>query len=275
MGVSRGIVGAVVAAVCTACSGGGTTADPSMPLVKLEARPQVEAILQNMRERYRSARTYRDEGTYRSVSRGPNGNVVATASARVRTRWAAPNRLLFEFHEDASRFDPGGIIAVWTPHAGVTKSWSVDEETVEPSLDAALGTLQGVSHRTTGLVPRWLLEGGCKCALPYELRGTTKCGRATCFELAGATGPDRRVTLFVDAKNHALRKVVWNSRFSLEPIPAEVLDRVPAERRSAAQAKLEAERSVEDEDTLELEPTFDGPEEATSFDFEPPASRKH
>ena len=48
------------------------------------------------------------------------------------------------------------------------------------------------------------------------------------------------VTLFVDTSSHALRRVVWRSTFPL--------------------------RSVENEDTLEIEPTFDGPMEPTAFD---------
>jgi hypothetical protein len=243
-------------------------------MAKPEVAPQVQSIIQKMRERYQSARTYCDEGTYRSVSRGPQGNVVATLTARVRTRWAAPDHLLFEFREDPSEFDPGGTIAVWTPRTGVTKSWSIDEESTEPSLDAALGALQGVSHRTTGIVPRWLYEGGCKCALQYELRGTTNCGRATCVELAGTTAPDRRVTLFVDTLNHALRRIIWNSKFPLEPIPTSYLDRVAPARREEVRIALEAKRSVEDEDTLEIEPTFNGSMEVTAFDFVPPPESK-
>ena len=149
MGVWKGVAACFVAAACAACSGGGTSADPSAPLTKPEAAPQVQSIIQNMRERYRSARTYSDEGTYRSVSRGPKGDVVGTFTARFRTRWRAPDRLGFEFHEDPSDFNSGGLIAVWTPRTGVTKSWFLDEEREDASLDDALGALQGDSHRTT------------------------------------------------------------------------------------------------------------------------------
>ncbi len=275
MGIYERVVGCVLAAAaCLACSGGGTSAEPSTPPATPEVAPQVQSILQHMRERYRSARTYSDEGTFRSVSRGPKGDVVGTFTARFRTRWSAPDRLRFEFHEDPSEFAPARLIAVWTPRTGVTKSWFLDEERDDASLDAALGALQGVSHRTTGLVPRWLYEGGCKCVAQYELRGKTSCGRSTCFEMAGAMTPERRVTLFVDISNYALRKVVWRSKLLLEPIPSEYLDRVPPEQRERLRATLEAHRNDEEEDTMEIEPTFDGPMEATAFDFKPPPAAK-
>lgn len=84
------------------------------------------------------------------------------------------------------------------------------------------------------------------------------------------------MTLFVDTSNHALRRVVWNSKLPLEPIPSKYLDRVPPARREELRTALEARRSVEDEDTVDIEPTLDGPIEGTAFELVPPrAPQKH
>jgi hypothetical protein len=269
---SQRIASCIVATAWLACSGGATTGDPSAPLAAPESVVDARTVLQRMQERYRSARTYRDESTYRSVSRGANGDVVATVTARLRTRWSAPDLLRFELHEEPSKFFPARSLVIWTPRSGVTMSWFLEEERFESSLDDALGSLQGVSHGTTGLVPRWLSDGGCKCSAQYELRGTTRCGHATCFELAGTLTSARRATLYVDTSSHALRRVVWTSTPPLEPIPAKYLDPVPPERREGLRTALEARRAAEIEDVLEIEPTFDGPMDAAAFEFKPPPS---
>lgn len=257
---------AALAPCCTACSGGVTPPDPSAPLAPATSAPDVKAILARMSDRYRTAKAYGDEGTFRGVLH-PGTDKELVTTARFHTRWVAPDRLRFELHVDADKFLPAKALAVWTPRAGVAKSWFLEKVRDENSLDGALGTMQGVSHGLTGLVPRWLVSSGCQLSSTYELRGTVACGSSKCFQLEGEPRQNEHTTLFISTSTSALLKYVDRATITPEPLTSEQLAQLPAEVRDQL-----SNASVEPfvvESTIEFYPTFDRPINESAFAFDP------
>jgi len=254
---------------CAACSGTVAAPDPSAPAGPAEPAPEVQAILAKMRDRYRNARSYSDEGTFRDVSNPGESEKESITTGRFRTRWRAPDRLRFDVRIEHDSFFPPETLAVWTPRVGVTKSLFLGRVDEETSLSGRpLRSLQGVSHGLTGIVPLWLVEGGCRCASTYELRGTSACGSTTCFELVATLRQDDRVTLFVDTATGGLRKY-FRSRLTPQPIAPEEFQFLP----SAAHERFAA-RSLEPfdvEETIDIAPVFDVPVEESAFAYEPPS----
>ncbi|MBX3252314.1 MAG: hypothetical protein KF901_34390 [Myxococcales bacterium] len=206
-----------------------------------------------MSERYASARTYRDEATLHDRI----GDAISVT--RIRTLWVAPDQMRFEaLTEHDKFFDPERIVIV--SRAGSTRSLFLGEVRVEPSLDDALGAMQGVSRGMTGLAPRWLLERGCRLAARYVLDGQEPCGAATCFKLVGEL-PGRTVTLDIDTQSFALRR--YRSRGILQIDEATARQRIeamPAEARARRgdNALLESlTQPSEVETDLVVDPVFD------------------
>jgi hypothetical protein len=79
--------------VCAACSGTVAATDPSAPTGPAQPAQEVQAILAKTRDRYRNARSYSDEGTFRDVSNPGDGEKESITTGRFRTRWRAPDRL--------------------------------------------------------------------------------------------------------------------------------------------------------------------------------------
>ena len=249
----------------------GGAPEPSAPPATAEAAPQVQTILERMRTRYRAARTYSDDEVFKRVSRDPAGNVTSVTNAQVRTRWAAPNRLAFHFHEDASEYSSEQTIVAWTPRSGGTKGLFLEKVEEHASLADALHAYQGVSHGASGMIARWLVDGGCQCSYPYELSATEACGTGPCFVLR-ATPPGKTITLHVDVSTYALRRAVWKWRTT--PPTDEDLERfasmLPPEKREAARERLKSRPQEDIEDTLDIEPRFDVRLDDAVFELTPP-----
>ncbi len=256
---------------CTACGGGVSTADPAAPIAAPESAPDVSAILAKMTARYRSAKTYADVGTFRDVSHpGTDRESVTTASFR--TKWVAPDRLLFDLRIDRTQyFDPDRLV-VWTPTKGAIKRLFLGKIEDRPSLSDALYAFQGVTHGLTGLTPRWLVTGFATTAT-YEAGGTVACGSATCIELSAKLRENQRVTLSIDVATGALRKYVSSGTIAPRPLTPdmlEMLERMPPGKREAlAQRALEP---FEVQHTILFEPTFDAPIDESAFAFDPAAA---
>ena len=245
----------VIALTALACTAPTTTEPPTPTTHAAERSPAVDEILRRMSERYASAKTYRDEGTLRDRI----GD--ARSVTRIRTLWIAPDQLRFEAYTEHDRFfDPQRIVIV--SRAGSIRSLFLEKVREEPSLDDALGALQGVSKGTTGLAPRWLLERGCRLSARYVLEGQEPCGAATCFKLVGELR-GRTVTLDIDTKSFALRR--YRSRGTLHSDEATARKRIeamPPDVRATRTDEVWLESltwSSEIEDDLVLDPMFDAP----------------
>ncbi len=253
MGACRGAC--IIALSAFACTV-PTAADPPTPSVHTaEHPPEVEEILRRMSERYASAKTYRDSGTLHDRIGG------AGSVTRMRTLWVAPDQLRFEALREHERFfDPTQIVIV--SRADSTHSLFLGKVRVEPSLDDALGAMQGVSQGLTGLAPRWLLERGCRLAARYVLDGQEPCGAATCFKLVGELR-GRTVTLDIDTQSFALRRYRSRGTLALDEATArQRIEDMPPEMRVRHDddALLETlTRPSEIETDLTLDPVFDGP----------------
>lgn len=273
MATKSGFVGFVLVTVgVVAC--GGTVSSPNgapesaVAHASAEA-PAVSEILRRMNERYASASTYSDEATMREVMRDADGIEMIT-TATIRTRWQRPDRLFLELTEkDEFKEDQ---LAVWSSR-GVTKGWFVGKVEDHESIDHALGVYQGVSNGVTALVPRWLLAGGCKCALSYALEPEAACGASRCFVLK-STANGRRVTLMVDRETYALRR--YHTVYTVTPDPkrntAEMYTYVPEEERARFLEKIS--RPFDVDQTIDYTPVFDPPLAATAFEFNPPSSTR-
>jgi hypothetical protein len=216
------------------------------------ATPSAENILQAMRERYRTAKTYRDEGHFRDVfhRKDQPGHVE---SGRFRTMWGGSERLAFELHVDPGTFFPGQTMAVWTPKSGGVKSLHLGAVKDEDSVSDALYAMQGVSHYITGLVPRVLVGGDCTGNVHYEVRATVPCGNATCFELERTSNADH-TSFFIDTKTSALRKYV--QRATITPTdPPELRNIMKPEEYEEFRKRSHEPFDVES--TIEIEPSFD------------------
>jgi hypothetical protein len=154
-----------------------------------------------MNERYASAKTYRDEGTYRDAFRDLDGSLKETRTGHFKTRWRAPDRLLFVLEDGAN------VRAVWSSANG-TKELLDGRTTERDSLDVALGAMQGVTHGLTALVPRWLLDRGNRRYLDWTVRGRAGCGdNRECWTLEAKREDGKgTLTLFVDVETFALRR---------------------------------------------------------------------
>jgi hypothetical protein len=272
---AKAILGGVlgVAALSGGCGGTASTAEPiaNVPATP-EKAPEVQAILQKMSARYRDAHTYSDTGTHRAVYR-PHSMDERTVTATFQTHWASPKQLRFELRRE-NRDTSSDEMAIWTSPGGAVKVLHLDEVRAAPSLDDGLHALQGVSGGTTGMVPRWLADGGLGSRATYELRGKTACGSASCFEVTGSLRADERVTLYVDVNDYALRKAVWLSKITPQPIPAEVLAKLPpAQRAKVAALDARSQEPFEVESTIELEPIFDRPIDASVFAIDRPETK--
>lgn len=250
---------------CAACSSGGTAAEPSAPVAPVDSPADVRSILAKTRERYRNAKTYADEGTFRDVFY-PGTDRESVTTGRFRTRWAAPDRLVFDLRIDPGPFSAADRLAVWTPRKGATKILFLGKTEDEASLDAALSSLQGVARGLTGLIPRWLGQG-CRCSGTYESRGTVACGSSMCVELTATLRPDHRVTLVIDTASGALRKYRTNDVIHPQPMRADVLAGLsPSARESIEKHGLEP---FEVEQTVDFQPTFDEPVDEAALTFDP------
>ena len=240
-GMGRRAGAALFSLVLAACSDTATSSvAPAMPSEPTTPSPDAQSILAKMSERYRTANTYSDQGTFRSEWTRRNGE-RGVDRAKFRTRWSKPGRLWFELEDESDDADDADDrIVVWTPRPGVTKRLFLGNVEDMESLDDALGALHGVSHGVTGLASRWLVDGGCRCSGKYELRATSACGRATCFELVASLSSGMHVTLYVSTEDHSLRRCVV--RWMKDGKPG-------------------------GEDTIEIEPTFDAPIDDAAFDL--------
>src|SRR4051812_3224509 len=80
--------------MCLGCS--GTCPAPSRPTTapQANATPEAEKIVEAMRQRYRTAKSYEDRGTYRGVIRSKDRPDMIT-TARFRTVWDGGTRFGF------------------------------------------------------------------------------------------------------------------------------------------------------------------------------------
>jgi hypothetical protein len=246
----------VLALVLFACGGSAQT-EPPKPAAQAPQPSAVDEIVAHMKHRYAMAKTYSDEGTLQLTIRGPNGH---TQSSKLQTHWRAPDRLRFDFDE----------IHVWTTREGEAKTWFIDKTDTHESLDAALYALQGVTHATTALVPRWLAFG-VAVHPGYVVRGEAPCGTSTCIVLAGKNN-DRDIEMFIDKTTYALRRHRSKGLVKLDTEEirrrAEALPE-PARSRVLEHLKHEVE-PFEVETSLDLDPKFDAPIDEAALDFTPP-----
>lgn len=231
--------------------------------------PSVAEILRRVNERYASASTYSDEGTVRDIMRRPNGE-TSTTIGKIRTRWRAPDHMLFELTEKDDEF-PEDHLAAWTT-GKITKGWFLGRVEEHASLDDALGAYQGVSLGLTALVPRWLLSRGCRISLDYTLEGESACGSSTCFVLVSKVGT-RSVTLAIDRDTYALRR--YRSVSTVVP-SADSVKRAAehAEELSVTERADFLKRVAEPFEvdmTVVYTPVFDASLPADAFDFKPPS----
>jgi hypothetical protein len=171
--------------------------------MRARAEPTTEArsILVKMNERYANAKTYRDEGTYRDAFRDLDGTLKETRGGQFKTRWRAPDRMLFVLQ------DGKDVRAVWSSSDGA-KELLEGRTTERESLDLALAAMQGVTHGLTKLVPRWLLDRGSRRYLSWTVRGRVPCSdNHECWHL-DAPREDGKGTIayFVDTESFALRR---------------------------------------------------------------------
>jgi hypothetical protein len=197
---------AVFLAVCSACSARHPSS-PGESASSRSAEPDAAAVLARMNARYASAQTYRDDGTYRDAFRDLDGKLTGARTGRFRTRWRAPDRMLFELEEDDLHDRPTNKIAVWTPPGQRPREMLIGRVVERESLDAALFATQGVSHGVTSLVPRWLWDHGNRHELAYRYVARARCGDAECFEIEAPREDGRgRISLFIDTTTYALRR---------------------------------------------------------------------
>lgn len=214
-------------------------------------------IVERVNERYRSARTYADEIAYRNVKTREGESSVSSGHAR--TVWAAPDRLLFELHDDATEFFDAKHLAIWTPAPGIVRSLFLGRVEESESIATALGVFRGVSHGLTGLVPRALVEGAFRASDRFELRSD-----AERFVLEIVIDAESRMTFFVDKDDYAVRRVVrWDlvrpvvSPAQLEMVDADIRDEVA----------VSVSKPFESEDTIDYTPSFDVPIDDAVFDL--------
>ena len=180
-----------------------STAPPAPSPPSAEARP----ILAKMNDRYATAKTYRDEGTYRDAFRDLDGSLKETRTGRFKTRWRAPDRMLFVL-EDGGR----SPLAVWSSNDGA-KELVAGRTNERDSLDVALGAMQGVSHGLTALAPRWLLDRGNRRHLAWTVRGRAACtDNHECWHLDAPREDGKgTIALFVDVETFALRRFAMHA----------------------------------------------------------------
>lgn len=222
-------------------------------------------IVEKLNERYRSARTYSDAIAYRNVTTREGETSVSTA--RARTVWVAPDRLLFELHDDPTEFFEAKRLALWTPRPGVVKSLFLGSVRDDESIDSGLYRLQGVSHGLTGLVPRCLLEGGFLGGEQFELKDDVDH-----FVLEGTFDPEWRVTFAVDARDYALRRAVIWKFIRPEPLSRAQMEKIPEDIRE--EVLRQGAKPFESESTIDYTPAFDAPIDAAVFDLEVSAPRR-
>ncbi len=246
----------LVALGAFACTAPTTAEPPTASSRTADRAPTVDEILRRMSERYASAKTYRDEGTLHDRI----GD--ARSVTRIRTLWIAPDQMFFEAVREHDRyFDPERIVIA--SRGGSTRTLFLDKVEQEPSLNEALYAMQGVSQGTTGLVPRWLLDRGCRCSAKYALEGQEPCGKSACFKLVGEHR-GHKITLDIDTTLFALRR--YTSRGTMHPDAEDVAE--ARKRLEMMPPEVRAERTddawlasftkpTEVEEDLVLEPVFD------------------
>jgi hypothetical protein len=242
------------------------------PSVAATAPPiaDVQTILAKMKERYATAKTYRDEGTYKDVYIELNGVESHRVAGQFKTRWRQPNRLLFIEQENVDEWGFADRIAVWRDASGATRSLFLDEVNDEEDLDTALDDLHGVSKGTTGLVPSWLAGRPCACTLKYHFTQRVQCANARCFVLEADVDANHMITLFIDTTTFALRRYATRHKIVPRPHTDAELARLPETVRERVRNRKFEPFIVESE--IVYTPEFDVKLDESDFAFDPTAS---
>lgn len=300
MGRRRTAFGIALVGVTASCSGASTTDSTSVTTGQAQSRSDAaEDILRRMGDLYAHTKTYRDEGTIHStLVPSPGGGVPdQESSSTFRTLWVAPDRLRFDFQQAHTLHvrlpSPDGgateyvsppltsTFVIWA-HDGTAKAWalgSVDEYTCADTdaLDQALHALQGVTERATGLAPRFLHDRGVTHSGSWELHGRTACGGSTCFEIVRVRD-NEMATMLIDTATYALRGYSSHATFGRDTLQVPWPPGTQRSGASIANASSPAGiaaavvQPFEADETMTLEPVFDGPIDPGSFEFTPPTN---
>jgi len=231
-------------------------------------------VMHLMLQRYGSARSYEDTGTIVATVQVEGGQAVTT---RGEFHTAFDRRAqAFSFRFSVSKQDGMGIVqrgTIWRSGADPTNVWLSDDPHVHqmPLVEAfpyISGSSRGASSKAPELLfDSWVARPG---DFAFRLDGEDVIGRVPCFRLR-STDEATLVFVWVGIQDHALRKRFEHHKFDLRRVAQScgMSLCVPEEARSF----LEHQSLVSYDVTLEFDPVFDMPIEASRFDFKPVVSQ--
>jgi hypothetical protein len=232
-----------------------------------EQDAEAESMLRLVEKRYRTAKTYRDEGLVRikfTSDRRPfeDERPFSTAFERGgRFRW-----------EYRGSIDPGGKptqqYVVWSRDQKTFNSWwdVTHEQKQHDSIGMALAGPTGVSGGSAVAINALLRK--IKCAKYTDLENPTVKGTETiqnvdCTIIEGRDRTGGPVRLWLDS-SFAIRQIVTSHEIDQGKTPKHKGEPEADSRR----------KKLLTETTITIKPTFDAPIDDQEFEFEPPSHGK-
>ncbi len=175
--------------------------------------PQLEAaaLMQRVVAKYRSLRSYEDEGVVRSLS----ARTDRTEQLRFRTAYRAPGDFRFDWvkrrtwktHQVERRY------IVWANDRGAFTFWDTRGTRTEPDLGMAIAGATGVSKGAITSIPGlfigadevlWSIADVRELSLlePAEFEGIP------CARVSGPFGRERRVEIWIGRDDLLIRRIV-------------------------------------------------------------------
>jgi hypothetical protein len=233
-------------------------------------------LLARVRERYAQASSYQDSGTMSSVVDAA-GMGASRTSTTFRTAFERQSgRFYFDYNEARGRILPPERVVIWQAQPGTAQIWRTaePEQVEEDELSGALSAMQGVSNGLTAIAPRLLLPPPLSVEpgpfqMAYQLEGVERIGETPAFRIAWE-GQQRSIRMWIRQSDFALIRLVDHQVIAA----AEPEQQESAQESLAAQIqRFQAERqnTLVSDTTIDFQPVFGAPLDASEFQFSPPA----
>jgi hypothetical protein len=240
-----------------------------------------------MLHRYRVAKTYEDRGSSVTFLHSDGGERAARSTLLFRTAFdRSSGRFLFDYTKTYGESSDATRGVIWREATGDARVWTTFRpELEEIAAERAIAGLTGVSGGTAWNVPAMLFGigsvwdrglAGRLATLPLVVEPTERVRGTACVKVTARRG-EAEVSVWIGANDQAVHRIFERSRIvPKQRSPEEILARLPPDLSDDVKLAVleahEAARPFLAEQTIDYQPTFDGPLEDGRFHFVPPGN---